>query len=49
MQISDLLRSSVEDFYYEEADLLDAFLFREWLDLLADDISVPNSYSWESH
>ena len=34
-----LLRSTVEDFYYEEADLLDAFLLREWLELLADDIS----------
>ena len=34
-----LLRSTVEDFYYEEADLLDAFLLREWLDLLADDIT----------
>ena len=34
-----LIRSTVEDFYYEEADLLDAFLLREWLDLLADDIS----------
>ena len=33
-----LLRSSVEDFYYEEADLLDSYLLREWLDLLADDI-----------
>ena len=33
-----LLRSSVEDFYYEEADLLDSYLLRDWLDLLADDI-----------
>ena len=34
-----LLRSSVEDFYYEEADLLDNYLLREWLDLLTDDVT----------
>ena len=32
-----LLRATVEDFYYEEADLLDAFLLREWLELFADE------------
>lgn len=33
------LKADVEDFYYREADLLDNRRFREWLDLLADDIS----------
>jgi len=33
------LKADVEDFYYEEADLLDTRRFRRWLDLLADDIS----------
>lgn len=28
----------MEDFYYRESDLLDERRFREWLDLLADDI-----------
>lgn len=32
------LKADVEDFYYHEADLLDERRFREWLDLLADDI-----------
>ena len=32
------LKADVEDFYYREADLLDERRFREWLDLLADDI-----------
>lgn len=34
----EFLRSSVEDFYYEEADLLDGYRHREWLDLFTDDI-----------
>ena len=33
------LKADVEDFYYDEADLLDERRFREWLDLLAEDIS----------
>ena len=32
------LKADVEDFYYREADLLDERRFREWLDLLTDDI-----------
>ncbi len=33
------LKADIEDFYYHEADLLDERRFRDWLDLLADDIS----------
>src|ERR1044072_8742870 len=33
------LRADVEDFLYSEADLLDERRFRDWLNLLADDIS----------
>jgi 3-phenylpropionate/cinnamic acid dioxygenase small subunit len=33
------LKADVEDFYYHEADLLDERRFREWLDLLAEDIT----------
>ncbi len=33
------LKADIEDFYYHEADLLDERRFREWLDLLADDIT----------
>src|SRR5580704_3450743 len=33
------LKADVEDFYYQEADLLDDRRFRDWLDILADDIS----------
>ncbi|MVT70188.1 3-phenylpropionate/cinnamic acid dioxygenase subunit beta [Bradyrhizobium pachyrhizi] len=33
------LRADVEDFYYHEADLLDDRRFRDWLELLTDDIS----------
>jgi 3-phenylpropionate/cinnamic acid dioxygenase small subunit len=32
------LKQEVEDFLYQEADLLDGRKFREWLDLLADDL-----------
>jgi len=32
------LKQEVEDFLYFEADLLDQRCFREWLDLLADDL-----------
>lgn len=32
------LKQEVEDFLYHEADLLDQRRFREWLDLLADDL-----------
>jgi 3-phenylpropionate/cinnamic acid dioxygenase small subunit len=33
------LKADVEDFYYHEADLLDERRFRDWLELLADDIT----------
>ncbi|KWV61054.1 3-phenylpropionate dioxygenase [Bradyrhizobium macuxiense] len=33
------LKADVEDFYYHEADLIDDRRFRDWLDLLAEDIS----------
>jgi 3-phenylpropionate/cinnamic acid dioxygenase small subunit len=33
------LKADIEDFYYREADLLDERRFRDWLDILADDIS----------
>src|SRR6195952_2973227 len=32
------LKADIEDFLYAEADLLDERRFREWLNLLADDI-----------
>src|ERR1700730_11069306 len=32
------LKADIEDFYYHEADLLDERRFRDWLDILADDI-----------
>ncbi len=32
------LQQEIEDFLYREADLLDQRQFREWLDLLADDL-----------
>ena len=32
------LKQNVEEFLYQEADLLDGRKFREWLDLLADDL-----------
>jgi len=32
------LRAEIEEFFYLEADLLDERRFREWLDLLADDL-----------
>jgi 3-phenylpropionate/cinnamic acid dioxygenase small subunit len=33
------LKADAEDFYYREADLLDERHFREWLNLLAEDIT----------
>lgn len=33
------LKADIEDFYYCEADLLDTRRFRDWLELLTDDIS----------
>jgi 3-phenylpropionate/cinnamic acid dioxygenase small subunit len=33
-----LLRLEIEDFLWEEADLLDDFRYEEWLDLLTDDL-----------
>jgi 3-phenylpropionate/cinnamic acid dioxygenase small subunit len=32
------LQQEIEDFLYMEADLLDQRMFREWLDLLSDDL-----------
>jgi 3-phenylpropionate/cinnamic acid dioxygenase small subunit len=32
------LKQDVEEFLYQEADLLDARKFREWLDMLAEDL-----------
>jgi 3-phenylpropionate/cinnamic acid dioxygenase small subunit len=32
------LKQEIEEFLYHEADLLDGRMFREWLDLLADDL-----------
>jgi 3-phenylpropionate/cinnamic acid dioxygenase small subunit len=32
------LKADIEDFYFHEADLLDDRRFRDWLDILADDI-----------
>lgn len=37
-EVATISRSLVEDFYYNEADILDQFLLRDWLDLLTDDI-----------
>jgi 3-phenylpropionate/cinnamic acid dioxygenase small subunit len=34
-----LLQQEIADFLYSEADLLDARRFKEWLELLSDDIS----------
>lgn len=36
--MATILRASVEDFYYDEADLFDQFRLRDWLDLLTDDV-----------
>lgn len=33
-----LLKQEIEEFLYEEAELLDQRLFKEWLDLLAEDL-----------
>ena len=33
-----MLKQEIEDFLYQEADLLDQRKFREWLDLLAEDL-----------
>ena len=33
-----LLRLEIEDFLWEEAELLDEFRYEEWLDLLTDDL-----------
>ena len=37
-EAATILRASVEDFYYEEADMLDQFRLRDWLDLLTEDV-----------
>lgn len=34
-----LLRLDIEDFLWQEADLLDDFHYEEWLDLLTDDVT----------
>jgi 3-phenylpropionate/cinnamic acid dioxygenase small subunit len=33
------LKADIEDFYFQEADLLDERKFRDWLDILAEDIT----------
>ena len=33
-----LLRLEIEDFLWDEAELLDDFRYEEWLDLLTDDL-----------
>jgi 3-phenylpropionate/cinnamic acid dioxygenase small subunit len=38
-RVSAELQHEVEQFYYHEAELLDGGRYREWLDLVADDIS----------
>ena len=37
-EVTTILRSSVEDFYYDEADMLDQFRWRDWLNTLTDDV-----------
>ena len=37
-ETAPITRSLVEDFYYDEADILDQFRFRDWLDLLTDEV-----------
>jgi 3-phenylpropionate/cinnamic acid dioxygenase small subunit len=34
-----LLRLEIEDFLWQEADILDDFRYEDWLDLLTDDVS----------
>ena len=34
-----LLRLEIEDFLWNEADLLDEHQYEEWLDLLTDDVA----------
>lgn len=36
--VATIPRSLVEDFYYDEADMLDQFRLRDWLDLLTDEV-----------
>ncbi|NKB20549.1 MAG: p-cumate dioxygenase [Alphaproteobacteria bacterium] len=37
MSANDITRSDVEDFFYDEAALLDEWQLNDWLELLADD------------
>jgi len=37
-EVTTTFRASVEDFYYDEADMLDQFRLRDWLNLLTDDV-----------
>jgi 3-phenylpropionate/cinnamic acid dioxygenase small subunit len=37
-EVAIILRASVEDFYYDEADMLDQFRLRDWLNLLTDEV-----------
>lgn len=37
-EVTTTLRASVEDFYYDEADMLDQFRLRDWLNILTDDV-----------
>ena len=37
-EVATIPRSLVEDFYYDEANMLDQFRLRDWLDLLTDEV-----------
>ena len=37
-KISLELRAEIEDFFYQEADFIDERRFKEWLEMLHDDI-----------
>lgn len=39
-QVSPEVQQTVEQFLYREADLLDSFELDEWLDMLAEDITI---------
>ncbi len=45
LEAQDITRSTIEDFFYEEAALLDEWRLNEWLELLTDDATyeVPST------
>ena len=51
MSTSDITRSEVEEFLYEEAALLDGWRLNEWLALLTDDAiyQIPSTDAPDSH